>query len=170
MIRVAGVVFLLGASAAIGFGTAEGLKLRVRELEMLISSLELMELELKTHLTPLPQLLRLGAKTTEKHVKQFYLLCTDGIDAKEDKSFFELWRAAAETIPFRLSEEDLRIMVELGGILGRYDAASQCNALVETRRKLFLALEDAKKQKEKLGNVYSTLGVAIGAILGIVLW
>jgi len=170
MIHTVGAILLLTASISLGFGAAEGLKVRVRELKLLINSLEIMERELKAHLTPLPQLLEMASSTAKQSVKEFYFLCKSGLDKQNGRSFCSLWCDAAEAAQLRISEQDLQVLMELGAVLGRYDAVGQCRALMETREKLSSALSEAEIQKNKMGSVYTTLGIASGAILSIVLW
>ena len=170
MIRTVGTILLLTASISLGFGAAGGLKARVQDLKMLIHSLEIMERELEAHLTPLPQLLEMASNSTKKNVKEFYSLCKSGLDRQNGHSFCGIWSNAAEAAQLRILEQDLQLLVELGSVLGRYDAAGQCCALMETREKLTFALTEAEIQKNRLGNVYTTLGIASGAILSIVLW
>lgn len=168
--RIAGAIMLLAASVMLGLGAAGILNARVRELEMLITSLEVMERELRMHLTPLPDLLRLTSSAVKGSVKEFYLLCIFGLERKKDRTFRSLWSESAEAAQLSVSKQDLCILEELGSVLGRYDAASQCSAICATREKLIQAFEEAKERKGKMGGVYTMLGVAAGGILSIVLW
>ena len=102
-------------------------------------------------------------------VKEFYLLCLSGLERRSEIPFSQIWREAAESVPFHLDEHELSQLEDLGNILGRYDAASQCAALCETRERLSRLLEKAREQKEKMGRVYGTMGLASGALLVIVL-
>ena len=169
MLRLAGAAMLLTASAALGFGAAGTLRARVNELEGLILSLKTMEWELSDRLTPLPELIRRSIACMNGVVKDFYLLCLYGLENRKEILFSSIWREAAESVPFHLDEHELSQLVDVGNILGRYDAASQCAALRESRARLNELLDHARGQKERLGRVYSTMGLTSGALLVIVL-
>lgn len=169
MVRIVGAGMLLGASAALGFGAAGALKARVRELELLVLSLELMERELSARLLPLSELMSRAAQGVSGNVKSFYLLCEQGLERQRERSFSQIWQEAAEAAQLRIAEEDRQLLDSLGGVLGRYDCASQCGALAETRERLMGVLQEARTQRDELGRVYRTLGVAAGALLSIIL-
>lgn len=169
MLRLVGAAMLLSASAALGFGAAGRLKSRVYQLEELILSLKTMEWELSDRLTPLPELLRRTSACMAGIVKEFYLLCLDGLERRREVPFSQIWREAADGVPFCLEEHELIHLENLGSILGRYDAASQCAALRETREQLDQLLNQAREQARSAGRVYKTMGVASGALLAVVL-
>ena len=169
MLRLVGAAMLLTASATLGFSAAGALNARVHELESLILSLKTMEWELSDRLTPLPELLRRVTTCTNGTVKELYLLCISGLERRREVPFLRIWREAIQCVPFHLEEQELAQLESLGAVLGRYDAASQCAALRESRVKLNELLKSAREQKEKLGRVYSTMGLASGALLVIVL-
>jgi len=169
MLRLVGAAMLLTASAALGFGAAGTLNARVYELENLILSLKTMEWELADRLAPLPELLRRSSSCISGVVKDFYLLCISGLEHRREAPFSQIWQEAAESIPFHLDEHELSQLENLGSTLGRYDVTSQCAALRETREKLNVLLEKAREQKERMGRVYGTMGLASGALLVIVL-
>ena len=167
--RIIGAVLLLSASALLGFSASGELKARVRDLELLIVSFEFMERELNAHLPPLLELLRRASQVTSGYVKSFYLLTVLGMDRQTEQSFPELWKEAAEASQMHITDHDLRIVCDVGLVLGRFDSVSQCSALTEAKGRLSLALKDAKEQKNNMGRVYSTLGIASGALLSIIL-
>ena len=58
----------------------------------------------------------------------------------------------------------------LGGVLGRYDAASQSAAILRTASGLEDRLAEASERRGRLGRVYGTLGVSAGLFLVILLF
>lgn len=169
MVRIIGAVLLLSTSSMLGFSASRELKERVRDLEMMVVSFEFMERELKARLPPLQELLRLTSCVTTGCVKLFYLLVISRMDRQQERPFSQLWREAAEAAQLHITDHDLQILCDAGNVLGRYDAVSQCSALEEMRARLLIALKDAREQKNNMGRVYSTLGIASGALLSIIL-
>ena len=92
-----------------------------------------------------------------------------GVEQRRELPFSRIWHEAAESAAFHLSEQELSQLDHLGNVLGRYDAASQCAALRETRERLNRLLEDAQAQTKSAGRIYKTMGVASGALLAVVL-
>lgn len=169
MIRIAGSVLLLCASAALGFGAVTGLKDRVKQLTLLIFALEEMERELQCRLTPMPELLNALAQRLEGPVGGFFQLCVSGLKGLGGHTFSKIWFGAMEASDLRLEEEDKLLLEELGNSLGRYDGQRQCEAIRQVRERLVCNLADATQRRDRLGRVYGTLGLAAGAFLVIVL-
>ena len=106
---------------------------------------------------------------TEGKVKELYILCSNGMRNQKRRQFSQLWSQALDAVCLCLAEEETTVLSELGTVLGRYDCASQCEALRNTRERLNQSLSQAKENRARMGKVYSTLGVTAGAFLVIVL-
>jgi len=169
MIRLAGCIMLLASSTALGFGAANSMKERIKELDSMILSIRAMELELAARRTPLPELLKRAGHCASGRINLFYNLCESRLGKSEGVIFSEIWKAAAETVELHIKEQETMLFLEVGNILGRYDAGSQCAALQTAREQFAGFAENAKEQYSRMGRVYSTLGIAAGALLMIVL-
>jgi len=169
MIRLLGCTMLLFASSALGFGAAAALKERVRELEGLILSLKLMELELSNKRTPLPELLQQITNCSTGKIKLFFELCHSKLINNNCGIFSEIWRSAVEESNLHIRERELLLLKEVGNILGRYDAESQCIAIRDLRERFWVFQTEANEQYSRMGSVYSTLGITGGSLLMIVL-
>lgn len=166
--RLLGCTFLLCACGGLGLGAARGLKLRVVQLRTLLGALEEMERELRCRLTPLPELLAGLGERTPGAAGRFFTLCAGGLDELEGP-FSRVWDRALEDGGLCLEEEDRQLLTELGGALGRYDAASQCEAIAQARSRLGENLAAAAERRDRLGRVYGVLGLTAGAFLTIIL-
>lgn len=163
-----GCALLLCACGGLGLTAARGLKLRVDQLRALLGALEEMERELYCRLTPLPELLAgLGAHTPGE-VGRFFALCAGEMDGLEGP-FSQLWERMLEDSGLSLMEEDRLLLAQLGGALGRYDAASQCEAIAQVRGRLEENLAAAAERRDRLSRVYGVLGLTAGAFLTIIL-
>ena len=169
MLRLVGAGMLLAASAALGLSAAGELTARVRDLEQLILAIKSMEWELHSKRSLLPEVLRRTMSCMTGNVKEFYLLCISRLERKEGVPFSQIWEQAAEAAPLHLNDTDRALLLEVGRILGRSDADSQCIALKETRERLTRALEDAREEKNRMGRVYGMLGITAGSFLAIIL-
>ncbi len=169
MIRIVGAVLLAGGSSALGFGAVGHLEGRVRDLRELVAGLEVMQRELSWRMAPLPELLERAAQGTSGHAAQFFHLCAQGADHLNGRPFRQVWLQGEEASGLRLEETDRLLLEQLGGVLGRYDADSQRQALELAAGRLEEQRVQAQRQRQRLGRVYGTLGVAAGALLMILL-
>jgi len=165
MTRLLGAILLfLGATGA-GLEGTRRLTARMRTLEDLLHALALMEGELGSRLTPMPELLTLLAKETSPTVRGFFARCGALLGSKP---FGTVWEESISTL--HIKNEERRALAALGPILGRYDGESQRQALRRCREELEVCLDQAKGDRERLGRLYTTLGVSAGALLVILLF
>lgn len=170
MLRMTGGILLLGACMTLGLGAVQALRARVDQLRAFIAALEEMARELNCRLTPMPELLELLRDGQDGPVGEFFALCAGGLDRLDRRPFSGLWQDALDAADLCLEEEDLHLLAELGNSLGRYDGRRQCEAIIQTRDRLEENLLAAMERRERLGRVYTTLGLAVGGILVIVLF
>jgi len=169
MLRLLGAVLLMGGAAALGFSAAAHLRMRVVCLRSLLTSLEQMERELRFCLTPLPVLFGNLAMVSGTPANRFYELCAREMKQLGERPLSELWRNALEKAALPLEMDEMRVLTELGTVLGRYDAAGQQEALDLARNRLFVFLTRAEEDRSRLEKVYGALGLSAGAFLLLIL-
>ena len=169
MIRLIGAALLAGGSSALGLGAVARLEGRVRDLRDLIAGLEVMERELSWRMLPLPELLECAAQGTGSRAARFFRLCARGASHLNGRPFRQIWLEGEEASGLLLEETDRLLLERLGGVLGRYDGENQRQALAEAVRRLEERRLQAQSQRQRLGRVYGTLGVAAGVLLIILL-
>ena len=169
MIRMVGAVLLAAGSCALGLSAVGHLEGRVRDLRDLVAGLEVMERELAWRLPPLPELLERAAQATGGHAAQFFRLCAQGAGHLNGRAFRQVWTQGEEASGLRLEGTDRLLLEQLGAVLGRYDGDSQRQALAGAGERLEQQRLQAQAQRQRLGRVYGTLGIAAGALLIILL-
>lgn len=168
MLKAIGAFLIVCSAASAGFSAAGHLGRRVQGLQSFLVSLELMERELSFRLTTVPDLLALLAEQAEMPARAFFRSCLDGLDGLGERRLSQIWRSSLKSCPMELKSEDLNIIGELGEILGCYDDQSQRAALEASCARLACNLAQAREEHQRIGKVYSTLGIAIGSFLVIV--
>jgi len=166
MIRLIGAVLLAGGSSALGFGAVRHLEGRVRDLRELVAGLEVMERELGWRMASLPELLERAALGCGERAARFFHLCAQGASHLNGRTFRQVWLQASGLV---LEPVDRLLLEQLGAVLGRYDAVSQRQALTAAVGRLEEQRLQAQRERQRLGRVYGTLGVAAGALLVILL-
>ena len=169
MIRLMGAVLLAGGAALLGVSAARRTKSRVRDLRMLAEGLRAMLRELSYRMAPLAELLHGAKAQTGERVQLFFSLCAQGAEHLNGRSFQSVWEQAAEASQMCLEREDWQCLNSLGHVLGRYDCESQCQALEASLSRLEERGKEAEEQSQKLGKLYSVLGLTAGAFLSILL-
>lgn len=169
MLRMAGAILLSGGAALMGLCAVRYMDVRVHHLRMVIHGLETILREMDYRLAPLPELLSLAAKETESNSAEFFAMCAKGAEHLNGRSFQEVWEQAAEASELRLEQEDLELLEQLGGILGRYDRENQRQALEKAMDRLGKQCGKAVEQRGNLGRVYTVLGLTAGAFFVILL-
>lgn len=170
MLKMLGALLLMTGAAGLGFGAAAQLTARATALRALVAALNQMERELSFRLTPMPELLWRVAHQAEPPAALFFAQCHSKLAELGERSLSELWRQALEEEPdLLLNPEERQIMRTLGDVLGRFDAEEQRLALRTAAADLGRCLEQADRERSRMGRVYGTLGMGAGAMLVILL-
>ena len=72
-----------------------------------------------------------------------------------------------ESVRLRVEPEDMAVLRQVGGVLGRYDGENQRQALEEAVSRLDERRRAAADRRNRMGRVYGTLGLTAGAFLVI---
>lgn len=169
MIKLIGSVLLMAGASAIGFSAAAYLKARVNCLRCFSCAVAYMERELSFRLTPAPALFRELAAISQPPVNAFFSRCSKKSGELGEKPMSVLWRECVESSKLPLETEELRAVMEIGAIVGRYDGPAQCQALSGVRARIDGMLDRAAEERYRLENVYRALGLSAGAFLLLVL-
>lgn len=164
-------ILILLAGVGIGWLKAKTYENRVYHLQELITTLKILESEMKYRLDPLPDLfirvssIKAGMSST--------LLETAGrlLKIQISQDFAECWKEAVEVAyqESALNKEDKRILTDLGIELGKTDMQSQSGMFLRTFTLLESQAEEAIEEKKTKGRMYKSLGPAIGILVVILL-
>lgn len=164
-------IFIILAGVGIGLLKAKTYENRVYHLQELITTLKVMESEMKYRLDPLPDLFLRISKV--KNGMSAALLETAGTLLKNQtaRDLPECWKEAVETAyrESALNKEDKRILADLGIELGRTDMESQSGMFQRTLSLLEAQAAEAAGEQKVKGKMYKSLGTAIGILIVILL-
>ena len=170
LIKILGALMLIGGAAVIGLRAVENLDNRVRLYSALIHALDLMQAEIFFRLTPLPELMEQLSRQIEPPVSLLFQDCFEHMRKKGSGSFSLIWEGTLRrSIGRELSSSALTSLCELGGILGRYDAQTQSNAILHAAKRMESCYESAQREKDRQSRVYGILGVISGLAAVIIL-
>lgn len=170
MLKIIGAILVAAGAAASAFSMVSGLNRRARALRGLVAALDMMQAEISERLTPLPELMELLSKRAQGAAALLFKRAGAQMDTLGDRSFLMIWREALGLTPeLYLTDTEAELMLELGSVLGRYDAQAQGKVIAYTRRRLDGCLQQAEIERSERGRVCGALSLAAGLALIIIL-
>lgn len=169
MTRIVG--FFLVQLAALLYGRGH-IRDHLRQTESLRSYCDMLEqLQglLESDGSPMPALFVLLSERTSDEAGAFVIQLTHEMDKLGEQHFKNLWdRALSENSGF-LGEEAKRDIETLGAVLGRYDNATQLDAINLCREHLRRRLEQRQQTQIQDTRVTLALSASLGLFVGILL-
>ena len=169
MLKLLGAFCIMTVSLWCGTQAVGGLRRRARALEELHAGLAWLEEELTFRLTPLPELLEQLGSRRQGETGRFFQEANRLLGLDPEGGLCQSWRQAMVRCLPLLKGEERQVLLEVGQTLGRYDAATQRQALARHNRRLAAFRDQAQSEVRRLGKVYATLSAAGGAMVVLVL-
>jgi len=163
MVKLAGAVMIVGATAAVGAGAVMRLRRRVGLLAALIAAFGMMKSEICSAAAPLRDVMELLAERAETPARPLFQEVCRGMSAIGSLPFSTIWSRAAETVCGELLTAEERESVQsVGGALGHYDAAWQAEAIDRALRRLESFRAEAEAAYRRDARLHAFMGVAAG--------
>jgi len=169
MIHFIGAICLVLSGAVFANIKVSQLKLRTDVLSSMISSLLWIRSEISTNLTPVTELVQCLAADAHPSVRPFFQAVHEQIDAYGIPYFAQCWQRAVQIHCEALSEDEFRVLCDLGGILGRYGVQEENTAIDRCIQQFQAAYEQARQDRTERTRLYLGIGLTAGGMLAIVL-
>ena len=169
MLKMLGVVVVIGALSLLGMTVARGYGLRVRQLEDLQSAFALLETEIIYGLTPLPEAFaRVSQRAAEPAAG---MLGQAAAELREAQPVQIAWNQALAQLAevSSLKREDLEILRYFGCGLGEADIREQQKKFRLLAEQLERAITAAWAEKNKNQRIWQYLGVSAGIAVALLL-
>jgi stage III sporulation protein AB len=164
------MLLILGGTAGFGFGAAMRVRQGVRQLESLLSALEVMQCELNYTKTPLPKLCAVVSKTAQGPISVLFQRLSDELQKNETKSVSEAMRCAISgTKRLFLPKDIVFCLLELGETLGKFDLEGQTALIKMTQQRIKNVLQTIQSDQKLRCRSYEALGLCAGAALIILI-
>jgi len=162
-------IIILLAGAGVGQIKAKTYDNRVYHLQELITTLKILESEMKYRLDPLPDLLLRVSKVKEGMSSDLLVTAARMLKDQTSLDLSVYWEKAVEIAycDSALTKEDKSIVSDLGIELGKTDVGNQYSLFHRTCSLLEVQVEEAIEEKKTKGKMYKSLGTAIGALIVI---
>lgn len=169
MLKLTGAGLIAAACVLASAIYIAGEKARIRELKEICELLRLMQGELETRLTPLPELIHELREKTEGSAKSFLAGLERELEKLGERDFDTIWAEAAETSFTQIEEGEREEVKKLGGVLGRYSLEIQLEQLKGSMDKLTERWRLSAEKAPERSRVGTGMICALGALLLIAL-
>ena len=169
MLQILGKLLIFAGISVLGLQYAVGLKRRASCLRDFLGALERLERELGFALLPVETLLSQMKEGSHGAAEQFFSHCERRFRTRGEERLEEIWSESLMAMPSPLSDEDKRLIQEIGGVMGRYDGESQRQAFARIHDRLRMRQEEAAELAARMGKVYTVLGLSIGLMVALML-
>lgn len=160
-----------GALGAVGWLRARALAGRCHDLEQLRQALAIVRAAVAHARVPAAGALGRAARAGRGAVAEACERAARMLDKGSSSSAGEAWLAAFEQVRERcfLLPEDMDVVREFCLHFGRVDAATQVALLADAVARVDLALDQARRERQRLERLYRFSGLAAGLAVAILL-
>ena len=169
MLKILGLLCVVGSASAVGFGFAAGVRRQAEQLRALQTALGQMKSETAYRMTPLPELLSQVGADTDGAVGALFSRCALELRRRTSTVQFAMQTALAHTPGLSLPQSARRALLALSGALGKFDVDGQCRAIDLARSRVDEALEDVELASRARCRSYRTLGMCTGLAIAVIL-
>ena len=170
MIKFVGVIFILSGSFMCGHYFADRYLMRVYILEEFMQALQYIYSEIEYSVADMSEVFDMLEDRT-KYLSEFFKSISDSLKVKDGSVFSEKWKksCADENNLSFCTDEDRRVICELGGNLGNMDKYSQLHIIEIYQEKILQRVQDARSEYSTQARVCHVLGCTIGAFISVLL-
>ena len=166
IIKVCFLFGIFGLAMCLGNCIANKYVERVKELIAIKSALNILENKIKFTQTPLKEIFNQIAKSSsEKNIINIFKTLTYEKEINIHKS----WEKTINLSETNLKEEDKKILIDMGKILGNTDIDGQVSNIKITSSFIDKQIQKAEEEKNKNVKLYRTLGIVSGLTIVIIL-
>lgn len=164
MIKLLGLLLVVGAGSMLGLHRAKQLQQQAAWLEALEGLLRSMQTEIRFLAPTLEQLLE-EMQSRNAYDPLTFLSRTAAY--QKQMPFGQAWCCAVRETCFH--REARQILLQLGGALGNSDIDGQLAAIGLAEERVHVLLEDARQQSREKGRLCTAMGTLLGTLAAILL-
>ena len=162
------LITIFGLAVYIGNYKASQYINRLKELISIKSALNIFENKIKFTQSPLGEILKsISENCDENNIKNIFKVLS--AEMKKNTNIHKIWEKTINTNTSNLNEEDKKILIHMGKILGTTDVEGQVSNIKITSSFIDRQIEKAEQEKEKNVKMFRTLGIVSGLTIIIIL-
>lgn len=168
MIKILGAVLIVGSCSAMGLFMNKGLRDRAAALKSFMSAFEIIKAEIIFRALPLGQIMTILDKEALGSASHFF--SSVGAEMEASQLSFSgacsLWVDSLKL--YGLGKNDVGCISGALYSLGKYDAATQAEAIDKAVTALDYELGIARNELAQKGKLYRAMGVTIGIMIALI--
>ena len=150
------LIIIFGLAVYVGKLKAEKYVNRVKELVSIKTILNIFENKIKFTQSPLKEIfVTISKSCSEKNIQKIF----QKLAIEKQYNIHENWEKVIKQEETNLSEEDKKILIDMGKTLGATDIEGQVSNIKIASNFIDKQIEKAEKEKEKNAKMFRTLGV-----------
>jgi len=160
------LISIFGLAIYIGNLKASRYVDRLKELINIKSALNILENKIKFTQIPLEEIFKqIASNSQEKNIINIF----QKLSLAQNTNIHKSWERIINTEVTNLNEEDKKILIDMGNILGSTDVEGQVSNIKITSSFIDRQIEKAEQEKEKNVKLFRTLGIVSGLTIMIIL-
>lgn len=171
MLKIIGMVLVIGASTGFGFSMSYDLRKRIDELKYIRKIMLMLRGEVKYMKSPLPEAF-LSISTRVRKPYQLFLENASGeLGDLDGKTFYAIWRDRinADLKDLKLTKQDFYHLEKIGENLGYLDGEMQLGTIDLYVEQLAGEIKVAEETIGSKSRIYNCLGVMGGMFVAILM-
>jgi stage III sporulation protein AB len=171
LIKILGLLLIVGSSTIIGFIYGDGMKKRVKELNELQRGVCILKNEINFIHSLLPEALVKVSEKCTGSISKVFRTTSEMLLKNEEVDVYESFRKSIQInrATLSLTNEDLSIFLDLCKSLGEMDVQGHNDMFGLVTENLNKAINGAEVNLEKNIKMYRYLGFSFGAMVAIIL-
>ena len=171
IIKIISLFLILILSTVIGILVANKYNLRVKELEDIISALDLLETRVKYTYDTIPDSFEFVSMNMKSRASKIFMIAAGNLKESKNISAGDIFRNVVdEEAPFiDINSDDAEILKGLGTSLGQTDLEGQLRNIILVKELLTRQLEIANDERNKNYKLSRNMGIFAGLIIMIIL-
>lgn len=167
MLRMLGMVLVIGACTALGLSARQKLVRRVNVITQMIQAFDFLIAEMQTNRTPLPSLISMLSQQDLPGASVFFDRLRARLERNDGLSFSYHWQRTAGEVSAEigLEQAETDVLRQASSYLGRYQAEQQLAGLQHTKQDLAAIGRQAQQSLTTKGSIYRTCGIAVGVVV-----
>lgn len=167
-IKLIGAIMIVLSCGSVGFYLSAVHRQEEEALRQLICALDYMGCELQYRMTPLPELCRSAAAQNRGVICRLFLNLANELDSHISPDVSACMTEAIAQTP-KLPDKTTKLLLRLGGSLGRFDMSGQIRGMENMRQLCRKELDALSKDRTVRLRNYQTLALCAGVALAILL-
>lgn len=168
IIKIFFLIAIFGLAIYIGNLKASQYINRLKELISIKSALNILENKIRFTQAPLEEIFKnISHNCSEKNIKNIFEKIS--ADINQNKNIHKSWENTINKIETNLNNEDKKILIDMGKILGATDVEGQISNIKITTSFIDKQIEKAEEEKCKNVKMFRTLGIVVGLAIMTIL-